>query len=216
MPSVTGRDLIYQTILDQRTDYFKVSDIVQETGIVRQRVGECVRILCNEGILERDGYDYFIADQNKLVKFMLKRAGLHETKEALPSRLMWVRPEGFNNTITAIIFLRELREGKEWRPVANQLLDKLEQDIEISIESLQKYRTELRGVRRINQSLFYRQRARMANSTKYHAKLETAFITMVERFLGIKEDDLSPERVFSEYIKPAQDKHFKTGDYSED
>lgn len=199
MAALTGRELIYQTILNGGTQHFRNRDVAEVTGMERQRVAECLKILMNEGILAKQGVYYYVVDQQSFVRFMLERQG-HNVHTAEPSKLLVIDPEAFENLLGSLLVVNNVPGADDWRSTGLLIKHELREEIDTAISTLQAYKKRL--ATEDNSGPYSNRVARDGN---YAARIQTNFINAAELFAGTK---LTGELI-TEYVRPRLREFFR-------
>ena len=198
---VTGRELIYHTILNIGASQFRNRDIVEATGIGRQQVADCLAVLMREGVLRKESVYYNIIDLSGYVTFMMNR-NLGK-QELMPSKFLTFQPDKFELLLGSLLVIQNVPGADDWRTTGRLIKNEALDEITVAISTLQGYRKMLNTQ---TESGAFSQR--VARDKKYAHKLQEIFRAAAEDLAGI---ELTGDLVI-EYLRPRLRSFLKMGE----
>ena len=195
---VSGRELIYHSILNCGTTQFRNRDIVEATGIGRQQVADCLIVLMKEGVLSKEGVYYNINDYSAYVRFMMNRN--LNSRELLPSKMLSIQPDKFQILLGALLVIQNVPGADDWRTTGRLVKNELLDEVTVAITTLQGYRKQLNT--EVNSGPFSN---RIARDKVYAGRVQAFFKTSAELFAGI---ELTGDLI-TEYMRPQLRKFFR-------
>lgn len=188
MPSLSLTELIDTEVLNTGGQYFRNYEICEATGASRQHVSQRMKTLYSEGVLEKHGRDWYVANQALLVTKLLRAV---RSQELVSTKLLKLTGNSATTLLQAIALLQG--SPNSWQVNAFVLEEKILEDIEESIETLRNMRSQLKSPPKSGKQIY----AHMVNSGEYAVSLQKTFVEGAQYFLG-KELD---EEVITEEIR---------------
>jgi DNA-binding transcriptional ArsR family regulator len=144
-----GNLQVYGTVL-KLNNVFKLSDVINATGLSKQLVGYHLKYLVNEGILERDDRKYVLVARQDLIELLMN------VGEKVQSGLLPIPPERFDRVKTNQLVTTSILVSSAGMPGHLTLKSKLNTSIDDVIKEFQGLkqhlnRSRLNEVRAIKQ-----------------------------------------------------------------
>lgn len=177
MSELTLTELIDSEVLNTNGQYFRNHEICEATGASRAHVSQRMKKLYEDGVIDRNGRDWYIVNQALLVTSLLRSTRFRELET---TKLLSLKPSNLETLIEAIVLLKSSRN--EWEATAHLLENELLDEINRSLETLRELRNRIRKPVRSQKQIW----ATLMNSGKYAKGLENVFKESAQYFLGKK------------------------------
>lgn len=175
MSNLSLTELIDTEVLNTGGQYFRNFEICDATGASRQHVSQRMKSLYDEGILEKHGREWYVANQAKLVTKLLRNA---RSQELTSTKLLKLTGNAATNLLQAILLLQG--SPNAWRGHAHVLEETILADIEESLETLRNMRNHIKSPPKSDKQIY----AHTVNSGEYAASLQKTFVEAAQYFLG--------------------------------